>query len=384
MTAVPLRHPPADSARHHEHVPFLDLAAAHAQVRTQLDMVWHRAVDTSAFIGGEEVERFEGEWARYCEAEHAVGVANGTDALVLALRALGVGEGDEVVVPTNTFVASAAAVVLAGAAPRFVDVDPDTLLMTPDGVGAAITGRTAAVMVVHLFGHVADVDGVITIARRHGLAVVEDAAQAHGATRHGRRAGSVGDVGCFSFYPGKNLGALGDGGAVVTDSRELATRVRTLANHGRAGGAHYDHERVGTNSRLDALQAAVLRTKLACLDEWNAGRRAASARYRRLLAEIGVRAVAEPADSVGVDHLFVVRVPERDTVRARLADAGVATGVHYPVPCHRQPALSRFASAPLPVAEAAAPQILSLPMFPHLTDAQVDHVVAALARAVAG
>jgi len=341
-----------------------------------------------AFIGGSPVTSFEREWAAYCGADHAVGVANGTDALQLSLTALGIGAGDEVVVPANTFIATAAAVVRAGATPRFADVSDDTLLVTPRTLAEAITPRTRAVIVVHLFGQVPDMNGLLAVAGQAGIAVIEDAAQAHGAEWRGRRAGSFGEAACFSFYPGKNLGAFGDAGAVVTSRPELADRIRSLANHGRShGAAHHDHDCIGTNSRLDALQAILLSGKLARLDTWTERRIALASRYRGLLAgtdfsatELKLTDVAPQARHVY--HLFVVRIARRDDVRAELARRGIQTGVHYPVPCHFQPPLRRFADGPLPVAEQSAGELLSLPMFPHLTDSQVDFVCEALCGAL--
>jgi dTDP-4-amino-4,6-dideoxygalactose transaminase len=304
-----------------------------------------------------------------------VGVANGTDALQLSLTALGIGPGDEVVVPANTFVATAAAVVRAGATPRFADVSDDTLLMTPETLRAAITPRTRAVMIVHLYGQMPDMAGLLAEADNAGILVIEDAAQAHGAEWGGRRAGSFGAAACFSFYPGKNLGAFGDAGAVVTSRPEVADRVRALANHGRShGSSHYEHEVVGTNSRLDTLQAIALSGKLARLDAWTQRRIEVAARYRDQLSGTGLKLVGIAPPARHVYHLFVVRLAERDRVRVELGRRGIQTGVHYPVPCHLQPPLQRFADGALPVAEQAAQELLSLPLFPHMTDDQVDVV----------
>lgn len=360
-------------------VPFTDLAATAHDVWPAIEQDYRACLLAGTYIGGCAVTSFERDWAAYCGASYAVGVASGTDALELTLTALGVGPGDEVVVPANTFIATAAAVVRAGAAPRFADVSDDTLLMTPGTLTEAITPRTRAVIVVHLFGQVPDMPGILAAASDAGIPVIEDAAQAHGAEWDGQRAGSFGAAACFSFYPGKNLGAFGDAGAVVTSRPELAQRVRTLANHGRSSGtAHYEHEYVGTNSRLDALQAIVLAGKLTRLDRWTQRRIELATRYRALLGgqELKLTRVAPLARHA--NHLFAVRVAGRDEVRAELARRGIQTGVHYPVPCHRQPPLQRFADRPLPVAEQAAGQLLSLPMFPHLTDGQVGYVCEAL------
>lgn len=363
-------------------VPFLDLAAMQADVAEALDRSWTDVTASSAFVGGPDVERFEAAWADYCGTAHCVGVANGTDALTLSLQALGIGRGDEVIVPTNTFVASAAAIVHAGATPVFVDVDADTLLVTADHVSAALTERTAAVMVVHLYGQPVDMDAVGAVAHRAGVAVVEDAAQAHGATWKGARAGSFGVAGCFSFYPGKNLGAFGDAGAVVTDDAALADRIRSLGNHGRAESKHL-HREVGVNSRLDGLQAAVLSAKLPMLDAWTRARRDLMEHYRLGLDGVPATGVTVVGDAASAYHLNVVRVADRDRVRRELDQRGIATGIHYPVPCHRQPAFGDITEEPLPVAERAADEIVSLPLFPHMTVAQVDRVCATLDEVLA-
>jgi dTDP-4-amino-4,6-dideoxygalactose transaminase len=299
-------------------------------------------------------------------------VANGTDALELILAGLGIGPGDEVIVPTNTFIATAEAVCAVGARPRFVDVLPDTLLVDPDAVAAAAGPATAAVIGVHQFGQNADLDALLPVAQRHGLAVIEDASQAHGARLRGQRAGSAGAAAAFSFYPGKNLGALGDGGAVVTQDAELAARIRRRADHGRAATDRHRHDQRGRNSRLDTLQAAVLMAKLAGLDDANLARRKAMDRYLRQLPP-WVRPVATHPAAESVHHLAVIRVDDRKAVTAELERHGIGWSIHYPTPCHRQPAYEEFAES-LPVAEQAADQILSLPMSPALTDAQVDRV----------
>ncbi len=364
-------------------IPFLDLAASHEEVAEEIALAWRQIVAASTFIGGEHVDRFEQEWATYCHSRHAVGVANGTDALLLALRALGVGPGDEVILPANTFVATAEAVVLAGAVPHFVDVDPDTLLMTAAHVEAGLTDRTAAVIAVHLYGQMCDMDALGRTCRRAGIALVEDAAQAHGATWQGRRAGSIGDVGCFSFYPGKNLGALGDAGAVVTQDAVLAERIRSLGDHGRRTGAKHLHDVVGTNSRLDAVQAAALRVKLRHLDGWNAVRRRAMQWYDEVLTGLDAELVRVSPHAESVHHIAAVLVPRREAVRAALAGMGVASGVHYPVPCHLQQAYAAYRIAPLPVCEQVADQLLSLPLFPTITYEQVVRVGRALEAALA-
>lgn len=364
-------------------VPFLDLPAMHAEVARELDAAWHSITASCGFIGGAAVERFESEWAAWCGTRHCVGVSDGTAALELALRALGIGAGDEVIVPANTFIATVEAVVATGARPVLVDVDPKTLLLTAEHVSAACTPRTAAVIPVHLFGQPVDMDAIGRVAARAGIAVIEDAAQAHGATWQGRRAGGLADIGCFSFYPGKNLGAFGDAGAVVTNRRELAERIRVIANHGRDLEAGERHVRIGRNQRLDGLQAAVLSAKLPRLEAWNAGRRRAAQAYAQLLAGLPAQPVQIAAGAVSSHHLMVVQLAGRDGIRRRLAAAGIGTGIHYAIPCHRQPALAEFAMPSLPVVERAAGRILSLPMFPHLDEARVAAVVDALAEALA-
>ncbi|MGH3929652.1 MAG: DegT/DnrJ/EryC1/StrS family aminotransferase [Pseudonocardiaceae bacterium] len=352
-------------------IPFLDLEGLNSGFRAEFDLAWKSVLDHGRYIGGPDVERFEHEFAAYCQTDACVGVANGTDALELILTGLGIGRGDEVIVPTNTFVATAEAVCAAGARPRFVDICPDTLLIDPDAVDAAVTSSTAAVIPVHLFGQMVDVEPISAIAARHGLAVIEDAAQAHGARRHGRRAGSLGVAAGFSFYPGKNLGALGDAGAVVTNDPALALRIRSLANHGRCNADRHRHPRVGRNSRLDSLQAAVLSAKLARLDADNAGRVAVMASYRALLPPNCVPVAVAPG-SEPVYHLAVVQVDNRATVTVALTAAGIGWGLHYPIPCHLQPAFRSPGS--FPIAEGAAGRIVSLPMSPALDDAQVARV----------
>jgi dTDP-4-amino-4,6-dideoxygalactose transaminase len=348
-------------------------------VRPGLDDLWSELLATSGFIGGRTVDQFEEEWARFCGTRYAVGTANGTDAIELLLRALGVGQGDEVIVPANTFIATAEAVVMAGATPRFADVDPTTLQINVENVREAITKRTAAVIAVDLYGSMPDMQALASLCDQRGLLLLEDAAQAHGALLEGRRAGSWGRAGSFSFYPGKNLGAFGDAGSIVTDDDDLAERVRSLANHGRLPGAPHAHTELARNSRLDALQAGVLSLKLARLDEWNASRRVIDRAYRaRLLGCADLQLLKIPSACEAVHHQFVIQVRDRDFVRQVLAGRGIETGIHYPIPCHLNPPYSRFADHPLPVAEDAAARILSLPLFPHMTVNQVDAVTTEL------
>ena len=363
-------------------VPFTELGAMTQEVRPAIDRGWARLLERSAFIGGEAVEEFEHAWAEYCGVAHAVGVANGTDALQLTLMALGIGPGDEVIVPSNTFVASAEAVVLSGATPHFADVSPQTLLLTSADLEAAITSRTRAVIVVHLYGQMPDMDALCRTADRAGVLLIEDAAQAHGATWRDRRAGSIGRAGCFSFYPGKNLGAFGDAGAVVTADADLAKRIRSLRDHGRVAGSHYRHDLIGTNSRLDALQAVVLTAKLGRLDAWNEARRSIIARYRAAFASAPIRMVEDTPGGHGVYHLAVARVPDRARIHQQLTAMGIQSAIHYPIPCHQQAPFLRFAAGPLPVSEAAAGEVLSLPIFPHLRDDQLGRVCDAVLEAL--
>ncbi|MGH3834921.1 MAG: DegT/DnrJ/EryC1/StrS family aminotransferase [Pseudonocardiaceae bacterium] len=363
-------------------VPFLDLQGVNNGLREEFELAWKTVLDHSGYIGGPEVERFEREFATYCATLACVGVANGTDALELILTGLGIGRGDEVIVPANTFIATAEAVCATGARPRFVDVCPDTLLIDPDAVEAAINPATAAIIAVHLYGQMVDPERTSAIAAAHGLALIEDAAQAHGARHRGARAGSVGVAAGFSFYPGKNLGALGDGGAVVTSDLALAEKIRSIANHGRSAADRHLHDLVGRNSRLDTLQAALLSVKLARLDAGNARRAAAMAAYREMLPQrctpVTVAPGAEP-----VYHLAIIQVEDRRQVGEALTAAGIGWGVHYPIPCHQQPALAGFHTAQkLPVAEAAAGRILSVPMSPTLTVEQVARVCDVLGGAL--
>lgn len=364
-------------------IPLVDLAAQHAEVDDEVRAGLDEVFATTAFVGGPAVDRFEAAYAAHAGVAHCVGVANGTDALELALRAAGVGPGDEVVLPANTFVATAEAASRIGAVPVPVDVDPVHLLLDPAAVRAAVGPRTGAVVPVHLFGQVAPVEELAKIAADAGVPLVEDAAQAQGARRSGRPAGGFGVAAGTSFYPGKNLGAAGDAGAVTTDDADVARTVRVLAAHGSA--RKYDHEAVGMNSRLDAVQAVVLAAKLRRLDGWNAARRAAAARYTALLDGVaGVRTPVSAPGNEDVWHLYVVQVDDRDRVLAALHAAGIGAGVHYPVPVHLTGAYRHLGLGPgsCPVAEAAAGRILSLPLHPHLTAAQQERVVGVLADAV--
>jgi len=356
-------------------VPFLDLRAPYLELKEELDAAYLRAMESGWYVLGREVRLFEEEFAAYCGAERCVGVANGLDALHLILRSYGIGDGDEVIVPANTYIATWLAVSYAGARPVPVEPDERTYNIDPDRLEAAMTPRTRAVIAVHLYGQPADMDPIVEVARRHGLKVIEDAAQAHGARYKGRRVGALGDAAGFSFYPAKNLGAAGDGGAVVTDDAELADRVRVLRNYGSR--VKYHNEVKGLNSRLDELQAALLRVKLSRLDEWNSRRRDVAARYLEALDGVPDLALPfVPGWAEPVWHLFVARHPQRDALQRHLADSGIGTLIHYPIPPHLSGAYAGegWESGDFPITEAMAREILSLPMGPHLRESQVDEV----------
>lgn len=364
-------------------IPFNNLTLMHAEVSDELHEAWTEISRSSKFIGGEVVGRFEAEWAKYCNVDYCVGVDSGTAALELTLRALGIGPGDEVIVPANTFIATASAVAAVGAQVVFVDVDDSNLLMTSVSVENALTRRTAGVIVVHLYGQPADMDSINKVAQTAGIVVIEDAAQAHGATWKGKPAGSLSDAGCFSFYPSKNLGAFGDAGAVITRDYGLASRVRSMGNYGRPPDSPYLHEVIGGNHRLDALQAAILSIKLKRLDAWNAARRNAADLYKSLLSGCAAQMVGTSKNACSSYHLAVIQTAHRDKLIQSLATNGIATGIHYPVPCHRQRAFLTEKTPWLPVVERAADRIISLPMFPNLTNAQIKYVAEAIHHSLA-
>jgi dTDP-4-amino-4,6-dideoxygalactose transaminase len=359
-------------------IPLVDLKAQYAAIKPEVDAAMQRVLDNTSFILGQEVAGFEAAFADYVGAREAVGVASGTAALLLALLACDVGPGDQVITTAHTFIATAEAISQAGATPVFVDVDPRTYNLDPNRVEAAITERTRAIIAVHLYGQPCDMAALADIAQRHNLWLIEDAAQAHGAEYNGRRCGSIGHLACFSFYPGKNLGAYGDGGMVTCDDAALAARVRRLRDHGRT--SKYLHQEVGWGERLDALQAAVLKVKLGHLEAWTEARRAHAARYDVFLSGMDVVTPYVAPDVRHVYHLYVIRVARRDEVLARLKAQGIGAGIHYPVPLHRQPAYGflGYAEGSLPVTEQAAAEVLSLPMYPELTAKQAATVVGAL------
>ncbi|HEY3804330.1 MAG TPA: DegT/DnrJ/EryC1/StrS family aminotransferase [Kofleriaceae bacterium] len=363
-------------------IPLVDLRAQYESIKPEIDAAICAVIETTAFIGGPDVKAFEQELAAFCEVPHAVGCANGTDALHVVLHALGIGPGDEVITVPNTFIATAEAISMAGATPVFVDVVEATALMDPSKVAAAITARTKAIMPVHLYGQPADVDAIVNAAP--GLPIIEDAAQAHGARLRGRRAGSIGIAGTFSFYPGKNLGAYGDGGAMTfRDDAALAKRCAMLRDHGRMD--KYLHELPGFNSRLDTIQAAILRVKLAHLEAWNAARRKIAGWYlERLAGTPGLQLPHVPTGVEPVWHLFVVNHEQRERLRIRMSEAGIGVGIHYPVPLHMQPAYAHlgYAKGRFPVAEKLSATCLSLPIYAELSEADVDRVARSLREAL--
>lgn len=356
-------------------VPFVDLKAQYRSIAEEANAAVMQVLSRGDFVLGEAVQRFETEFAAYCETEFAIGVDSGFSALELILRGYGIGPGDEVITAANTFIATALAITACGARPILVDADPRTYNLDPEKVEAAITPRTRAIMPVHLYGQPAEMDPILEIARAHNLRVIEDAAQAHGARYKGRRAGSLGDAAGFSFYPAKNLGAYGDGGAVVTNDAKLAEQVRLLRNLGQR--TKYDHVIKGGNHRLDTLHAAVLSVKLRHLDAWNGARRTHAARYSALLADLPVTTPFAAAHTEHVYHLYVIRAQNRNALQHRLQEAGIATGIHYPVPIHLQPAYRElgYAAGDFPVAEESMREILSLPMYPELPHVAITHVV---------
>lgn len=362
-------------------VPFLDLQAQYQSIKHEVDAAIRRVINSADFVLGREVAGFEEAFAHYIGAGFCIGVSSGTAAIQLAVMACGIGPGDEVIVPVNSFFATAEAVSTANATPVFVDADNTAYTIDIAQIEAAITKRTRAIMPVHLYGQAADLDPIFDIAKRRNLAVIEDAAQAHGGEYKGRRVGALGQAGCFSFYPGKNLGAYGEGGAVVTDDPEIARRIRLLRDHGAE--QKYHHEVIGYNFRLEGLQAAVLNVKLPRLDSWNNLRRQAAARYTELLSpgsdnnHAGLITPREMPYARHVFHLYVVQSAERDLLQKTLSERGIATGIHYPVPIHLQPAYAALGHKPgdFPHAEGQSRRVLSLPMFAELTDQQIKRVV---------
>jgi dTDP-4-amino-4,6-dideoxygalactose transaminase len=367
----------------HIRVPFLDLKSLHAPLRDEFDRAIRAVIDSSAFAGGPFVEKFEQDFASYCGCQHAVGVGSGTEALWLSLLACGVGAGDEVITVPNTFMATAEAITYCGARPVFVDVDDRTYTMDPAGLEEALSSRTKAIIPVHLFGQPADMDPILEFAREHDLVVIEDAAQAHGAKYKGREAGTLGNAGCFSFYPGKNLGAFGEAGAIVTNSSDLQEKIRIFRDHGQA--RKYRHTAIGWNCRMDGIQAAVLSVKLRHLESGNSLRRAHAVQYNRAFA--GMDDIITPLEApyaLHVYHIYAIRVRERDEVMWFLSEKGIQCGVHYPIPVHLQMAYRSlgYEKGDLPKSEQIALELISLPMFPELTETQVNTVALSVKEAI--
>ena len=362
-------------------VPFLDLKAQHEQMKPEIDAAVMRVIDSAQFVLGPEVAAFEERFAGYCGVQYCAALNSGTSALHLALLAAGIGPGDEVITVSMTFVATTAAILYCGAKPVFVDVDPNTWTMDPNLIEAAITPRTKAILPVHLHGLMADMDPIMELARRHDLVVIEDAAQSHGAEYKGRRAGSIGDIGCFSFYPGKNLGAYGEGGAVVSNNPDLARKVALLRDWGQE--SKYNHVVAGYNYRMDGIQGAVLNVKMQYIEAWTEARRRVAADYDRLLAKSGYNRPAPPSHCRHVYHVYAVALSHRDDVQKTLQAEGIATGIHYPVPVHLQKAYANLKYKPgdFPVTESLAGRFLSLPIYAELRPEQVLEVVLALEKA---
>lgn len=356
-------------------IPFLDLKAQYLEIKPEVDAAIIRVVESGHYVLGPDVAAFEERFADYCSIGYCRTLNSGTSALHLALLAAGIGSGDEVITVSMTFVATTAAIIYSGARPVFVDVDPVSWTMDPDAIEAAITPRTKAIMPVHLHGLMADMDPIMEIARRRGLLVIEDAAQAHGSEYKGRRAGSIGDIGCFSFYPGKNLGAFGEGGAVVTADAALARRISLLRDWGQE--AKYHHVIPGFNFRLDSIQAAVLNVKMNYIEKWTEGRRAVARLYDEMLASSGLRGPTSPDQSRHVYHVYAIQHPQRDAAVKALQMAGIATGIHYPIPVHMQKAYADLGYKPgdFPVTERLAETFLSLPIYPELREEHVANVV---------
>jgi dTDP-4-amino-4,6-dideoxygalactose transaminase len=362
-------------------IPFLDLRAQHQQMKPQIDAAVARVIDSAQFVLGPEVSAFEDRFAAYCGVKHCTALNSGTSALHLALLAAGIGPGDEVITVSMTFVATTAAILYCGAKPVFVDVDPDTWTMDPKLIETAITPRTKAILPVHLHGLMADMDPIMELARRHKLIVIEDAAQSHGAEYKGRRAGSIGDIGCFSFYPGKNLGAYGEGGAVVSNNPELARKTVLLRDWGQE--SKYNHVVAGYNYRMDGLQGAVLNVKMEYIEAWTEARRVAASHYDRLLAKSRYKRPAPPPHCRHVHHVYAIELSHRDDVQKTLHSVGIGTGIHYPVPVHLQKAYAHLKYTPgdFPVTEALADRFLSLPIYAELRPEQIAEVVLALEKA---
>jgi dTDP-4-amino-4,6-dideoxygalactose transaminase len=362
-------------------VPFLDLKAQYETIKEEINAAIQEVVDSCAFAGGPFVEKFEKEYAEFCGVDHVIGVGSGTEALWLSLLALGIGRGDEVITVPNTFIATVEAIIFAGATPVFVDIDENSYTMDPDLIEGAITSKTKAIIPIHLFGQMADMDPIMDIAKKHGLFIIEDACQAHGAEYKGKKAGTIGDTGCFSFYPGKNLGAYGEAGAVVTNNSDLYEKISMLRNHGQ--GNKYYHDVIGWNARMDGIQGAVLSVKLKHLVEWNEARRRNAWLYDELLSEITGIIIPQEADyRKHIYHIYAVRVANRNALIEFLKGENIHCGIHYPVPVHSQNAYGslRLRKGIYPVSEKCAEEFISLPMFAELASEQIKHVVSEIGK----
>jgi|SRR5579859_2714516 len=363
-------------------VPYLDLKAQYQSIKPEIDAAIARVLDSCQFILGPEVAAFEKEFAAYCDVAQCVALNSGTSALHLALLAAGIGPGDEVITVPFTFVASVAAILYAGARPVLIDIDPQSFTMDPAAIEAAISPRTKAILPVHLYGQTADMDPIMEVARQRNLVVIEDAAQAHGAKYKGLAAGSIGDIACFSFYPGKNLGAYGEGGAVTTSNPKFANTIRTLRDWGQ--DRKYHHQLRGYNYRMDGFQGAVLRVKLRHLNQWTEARRSIVRRYNELLADCDVQTPVEMPWGGHVYHVYTIRTPDRDVLHSSLTNDGIQTGIHYPIPVHLQPAYSDLGYGPgsFPNAEKAADEVLSLPLYPELSSQAIEEVIRGVKKAI--
>ncbi len=355
-------------------IPFVDLKAQYSSIKEEIDPVIKEILDNTNFIMGQPVEQFEKEFASYCNAKNCIGLSSGTSSLLVALKAAGIQQGDEVITTPHTFIATTEAITELNAKVKFVDIDKETYTINPELIEKAITEKTKAIIPVHLYGQSADMDPIINIAEKHNLTIIEDCAQAHGAEYKGKKV-PVSSIGCFSFYPGKNLGAYGDAGAIITNDNEIAEKAAIIRDHGRKKGDKYIHTITGSNYRLDALQAAILRVKLKHLDEWTERRRNNAKTYNDLLKDI-VTIPKEAEYAKHVYHLYVIRVKERDRLKTFLKEKGISTGIHYPTPLHLQPALKslKYKEGDFPITETTSKEILSLPMFPELTQEQIEHI----------
>lgn len=361
-------------------IPLVDITKQYRQLRLQIEPALEKVMSKGDFILGNEVKLFEKDFAAYCNTQYAVGVASGTDALLLSLRALGVGTGDEIIVPANTFISTVLPIIYLGAKPIFVDINPVTFIIDEQKIEKAITKKTKVILPVHLYGQIAEMDIIIKLAQKYKLFIIEDACQAHGALYKGKRAGGFGDIACFSFYPGKNLGAFGDGGAITTNHKRIAKKIQILRNIGQ--DKKYHHMQLGYNSRLDTMQAAILRIKLPYLDRWNIKRKSHAKLYGKLLSNIGIRTPQESTYSTSNHHLYVIRVKKRNQLLMCLKDKNIYCGIHYPMPLHLQPSLKflGYKKGDFPQTENAAREIISLPMYPELTSKEIHSVVAQIQK----